>query len=801
MVVIGIDLGTSESYVSFVAKNNVDIVQNEVSKRNTASLVGYTDRERLLGDAALAQIRSNAKNTCRGFKHLLGQKVDSPLVQEEAFWSTCPLAEAADGFAGFNVTYKGQQRVMSSAQVTAAFLTKLREITEKWCQTKVTDAVIGVPSYFSDVHRQALLDACKIANISVLRLMNEYTATALAYGIYRSNEFDAEKPCTVAFCSVGHSVFSVSIVQFVKGKLTVVYEASDKAGGRDVDECLIRTFANEFQKKTGMNPLNNKKSFYKLEDAVQKTKKVLSANSEGPVNVECLMEDEDFASNITREAMEKMCGPAMEKVQSVLNRVKAMSTVPIEQIDFVEIVGGASRIPWVKEMCSAAFGKPLSTTMNADESVARGCALQAAILSPLYKVRDFKVEDCSAFSIKIGWIGSSADAEACKEEDGDTNMAGEEGEMKSVVLFPAGSATNALKAMTFYRKGPFEVSAKYGDDSPLISGTAKELGVYRVELPQSTDVKKVKVKAKVSIHGIFLIEGAQMIEEEEYEETVKEKRELPVAAVDESAEAPAEAPKEEKKYEWVDVVKKRTRSKRTDLKVSAKGAPGLSTRDWQAHADEESAIQSEMREIIETDEMRNELEGYVFNMRDKIAESGEYGQFIAVRDREHFMTELQKAEDWLYDTFDGTKAQYGDKLSSLKACGDPVAWRFNEHNMRNDWINAVAGTITNYRQAAESGGEKYGHIDPQKLATISQKCNEVQKWLEEKKATQAGLSKTQEPVLLCADMEQQNQQLAKFANDILTEPKPAPPPPPKEDKDGKKDESQGDEKPENKDVD
>jgi heat shock protein 4 len=373
--------------------------------------------------------------------------------------------------------------------------------------------------------------------------------------------------------------------------------------------------------------------------------------------------------------------------------------------------------------------------------------------------------------------------------------------MKSVVLFPAGSATNALKAMTFYRKGPFEVSAKYGDDSPLISGTAKELGVYRVELPQSTDVKKVKVKAKVSIHGIFLIEGAQMIEEEEYEETVKEKRELPVAAVDESAEAPAEAPKEEKKYEWVDVVKKRTRSKRTDLKVSAKGAPGLSTRDWQAHADEESAIQSEMREIIETDEMRNELEGYVFNMRDKIAESGEYGQFIAVRDREHFMTELQKAEDWLYDTFDGTKAQYGDKLSSLKACGDPVAWRFNEHNMRNDWINAVAGTITNYRQAAESGGEKYGHIDPQKLATISQKCNEVQKWLEEKKATQAGLSKTQEPVLLCADMEQQNQQLAKFANDILTEPKPAPPPPPKEDKDGKKDESQGDEKPENKDVD
>jgi heat shock protein 4 len=725
------------------------------------------------------------------------------------------LANAADGFAGFSVTYKGEQRVMSAPQVTAAFLTKLREITEKWCQAKIADVVIGVPSYFSDMHRQALLDACKIANISVLRLMNEHTATALAYGIYRSNEFDAEKPCTVAFCSVGHSVFSVSIVQFVKGKLNVVCEASEKAGGRDIDECLIRTFAEQFQKKTGMNPMSNKKSFFKLEDAVTKTKKVLSANSEGPVNVECLMEDEDFSSNITREAMEKMCGPAMEKVRSVLNRVKAMSTVPIDQIDFVEIIGGASRIPWVKDMCSEAFGKPLSTTMNADESVARGCALQAAILSPLYKVRDFKVEDCSPYPIKICWIGSSADAEACKdkEEDGDTTMAGAEGELKSALLFPAGSATNTVKTMTFYRKGSFEIKAQYADDAPVIPGTVKELGAYKVDLPQSTEIKKVKVRAKLSIHGIFLVEGAQMIEEEEYEETVKEKRELPSDAAPEkkpedtpaaSAEAgdakdgdtaPAEAPKEEKKFEWVDVVKMKKRTKRTELAVTASGVPGLSKKEWHALADEESKIQAEMRDIIETDEMRNDLEGYVLNTRDKIAESGEYGQFISAPDREQFLAELQKAEDWLYDTFDGTKAQYGDKLSTLKAIGDPVSWRCNEHNMRNDWINAVAGTIENYRQAAENGGEKYSHIDPQKLQSIVQKCNDVQKWLEDNKVKQASTPKTEKPVLICADMERQNQELAKFADNILKEPKPAPPPPPKEDKDEKKEETEGEAKP------
>ena len=133
--VCGIDLGASESYVAYVGKGIVDIVQNEVSKRNTATLVGFTDRERLLGDVALAQIRSNAKNTCRNFKHLLGRKLDAPDVEKEHFWSTSPLCEC-DGFAGYSVTYKGESREIPATQITAMYLTKLRDITEKWCQAK-----------------------------------------------------------------------------------------------------------------------------------------------------------------------------------------------------------------------------------------------------------------------------------------------------------------------------------------------------------------------------------------------------------------------------------------------------------------------------------------------------------------------------------------------------------------------------------------------------------------------------------------------------------------------------------------
>lgn len=831
--VIGIDLGSAESYVAYVGKGLVDVVQNEMSKRNNPTLAGFTSRERLLGDAALSQIKSNAKNTCRNMKHLLGQRLDAPDVEKEKFWSTCPLAEAADGYAGYEVEYKDEQRTFSATQITAMFLTKLREITEGWCQSKVADVVIGVPSYYSDVHRQALLDAAKIANISVLRLMNEHTATALAYGIYRSNDFDPEKPTTVVFCSMGHTIFSVSIMNFVKGKVTILCEASDKVGGRDMDECLMREFGAQFHKKVGCDPLSNKKASFKLEDAVTKTKKVLSANYEANMSCECLMEDEDFSSQINRDTFEQMCQPMMKKVQDVLDRAKATCGIPHEQIEFVEMVGGASRVPWLKKMCSEAFGdKELSFTMNADESVARGCALQAAMLSPLFKVRDFKVEDNSPYGISLGWMGSAADAEAkdasakdasAEAEDVDMKLGGADGEYKTATVFQPGSAMNSARMLTFNRKGPFDLKAEYTDAQALVPGTPTDLGTYKIELAPSAEVKKVKVKAKLSIHGIFEIENAQIVEEEEYEEVTKEKRELPAeaeaatAAEEEAPKPESEAPKEEavgeaqegddkdkeskpeekkadkpaeKKYEWVEVKKTKRRTKKTDLVVTSTGRVGHAGPVIQALMDEETKMQVEMKEIIESDEKRNDLEGYIFNTRDKV--SGAWSEFITDADRESFQRELENAENWLYDTTDPTKVMFVDKLDELKKTGDPVQWRANEDNVRGEWISAVEGTIVNYKAAGETPDEKYGHISPEKLTKIVQSCDDLKVWLEDLKAKQSAMAKTEKPVLLCSEMEKKNQELAAFANDILKEPKPAPPK--EEKKEEKMEEAAGEEK-------
>jgi len=427
------------------------------------------------------------------------------------------------------------------------------------------------------------------------------------------------------------------------------------------------------------------------------------------------------------------------------------------------------------------------------------------------------------------------------------DMVASEGEYKTSPIFPSGSVINVLKMLTFYRKGPFDLKAEYSSDAPLLPGTPQELGLFKIDLPPQSESKKIKVKAKLSIHGTFALEGAQMIEEEEYEETVKEKRELPpdepkaedgakaegepadagapspppaepspAGTVDGDAPMPdqkeawqedgttkpagengtADAKKEpekpkapEKKYEWVEVKKMKRRTKRTDLNIVEEGRPGLSLDVLQKRMDEETAMQVEMREIIDTDAKRNDLEGYIFDMRDKCASSGQYGAFIADADRDQFMTALTGAEDWLYEADDYKKVQYVEKLDELKATGDPFVWRFREDGMRDEWIAALKGTIANYEVAAAEPGEKYGHIAAEKLAKITTACVELQAWLEDGQAKQAALAKSEKPVLLCAEMEKKNKELATISDDVLKEPKPAPPKEEKKPEDEKKEET------------
>eukprot|EP00929_Paragymnodinium_shiwhaense_P058004 TRINITY_DN29056_c0_g1_i1.p1 TRINITY_DN29056_c0_g1~~TRINITY_DN29056_c0_g1_i1.p1 ORF type:complete len:816 (-),score=208.45 TRINITY_DN29056_c0_g1_i1:178-2625(-) len=799
--VIGIDLGSSDSYVAYVGKGVVDVVQNEVSKRQTSTLVGFTQRERLLGDAALAQVKSNAKNTCRNFKHVLGHSADEAQVEQEHFWSTCPIedqdSENGRLVGGFSVTYQSQRRWFSAQEVAAMFLTKLREIAETWCQSKVADVVIGVPAYYGHAQRQALLEAARIANVSVLSLMNEHTATALAYGIYRTNDFDAEKPCIVAFCSMGHVVFSVSIVQFWKGKLSVLCEASEKIGGRDMDECLIRAFADQFEKKTGLRVLESKKAILKLEDAVTKTKKILSANNEADLVCECLMEDEDFASKITRESFEAMCEPLMSRLQAVLERAKAQSGLGVEQVDFVEMVGGASRVPWVKALCSQAFGgKDLSTTMNADESVARGCALQAAILSPLYKVREFSVEEFLPATVRVVWMNDATVTEPdCVAEDGSSAVEelSDESAHRAAVVFPAGAQLGHCRTVSFWRLGTFEFCTQRLDKDGTV---IEELASYCVHLAPQEQAQKVLVSFQLTLHGTVEMTGVQVETVETYAETVREQQEVPVPPTEEATAEPAEASQEggqdaaaprpppASNLQWVDVTVEKSRTVLADVNFTCSAKHGFSEEELQAKSAAEDAMQADMREIIDTDEKRNDLEGYIFNMRANLQREGIYGPFASASDREKFNTELTKAEDWLLDCYDASKAEYVDKLLFLKKTGDEIARRYTEAQHRDEWISSLSGSIAKYRGIAQRPCDKYEHILPARLSEIENLCGQAQSWLDEMRGQQDRLTKMERPVLECNMLQTQLEALTRDVEQIMKDPKVALPtgPVPEEDK-------------------
>merc|ERR1719316_2455309 len=592
--------------------------------------------------------------------------------------------------------------------------------------------------------------------------MHEHAAVALSYGIYRSNDFDAEKPLNVMFVNSGHAHTSAFVASFVRGKLTVLSEASTAyVSGRAMDLTLMKYFGGQFQKKYGCDPLSNKKARFKLEEAVRKTKSILSANAEATISIECLMEDEDLGGKIDRPEFEAMCADMVPMLTKVLEDALSLSGLAKEELHFVEVSGGSCRVPWIKNTISAVTGvENLSCTLNMDECVARGCALQAAMLSPLFKVRDFKVVDKPKFPVSINWTDagcSGADGEDVQMED----MEESQGKGKSALLFPATTEIPQLKNVSFKRKSAFEVSLEYKEPANLPAGAKPALGKFEIALAPTETARKVRVLTELDLHGMARVQKAELLEEEEYEETIKEKREVTEAPASPEAEAPAEAgetaeapaeedaeaekkeekkeeKKKEPKFEWVEVKKKKRRTKVTDLPITRTGVAGMTSAKLSEAADAETQMQAEMRDIEETENAQNDLESYVYNMRDKTSEGGQYGEFILPADREVLHAELQKAEDWLYDHFDATKVQFVEKLAELQKLGEPAAQRFKSMEARADYLPEVEKTIAHYRALAESTEEKYAHIAAEK-------------------------------------MQQKQQDISQMADKIMAEPKPAPP--------------------------
>jgi heat shock 70kDa protein 1/2/6/8 len=378
-VAIGIDLGTTYSCVGVYRNGTCEIIANDQGNRTTASWVAFNDVERLIGDSAKAQFSSNPTNTVFDAKRLLGRKLSDSSVQADMkHWPFKVTGDSSDK-PRVTVTFQGNEKTFTPEEISAMILTKMKETAETYLGTTVSKAVITVPAYFNDSQRQATKDAATIAGLECLRIINEPTAAAVAYGLDKTSQ--GEK--NVLIFDLGGGTFDVSVLTIDEGIFEVKSTGGDThLGGDDFDNRLIDYVMEEFKKKTKCDVKGNKKVMSRLKKAVEQAKRTLSNSTTSTVEVDSLFEGNDCNVTLTRAKFENLCGDLFQNCIKTVESTLRDSKLGKSDIHEIVLVGGSTRIPKVQQMLTEFFnGKELCKSINPDEAVAYGAAVQAAILS------------------------------------------------------------------------------------------------------------------------------------------------------------------------------------------------------------------------------------------------------------------------------------------------------------------------------------------------------------------------------------------------------------------------------------
>ncbi|KAM3968070.1 heat shock protein 70Cb isoform 2-T2 [Aphomia sociella] len=802
MSVIGIDFGNESCYIAVAKAGGIETIANDYSLRGTPSCVAFSPKNRILGVAAKNQMVTNMKNTVFGFKRLLGRKFSDPFVQKELKHFPFKVEQRPDGGIGIRINYLGEDNVFSPEQITAMLFTKLKDIATTALQTQINDCVISVPSYFTNAERNSLLDAAAIAGLNVLRLMNETTATALSYGIYKQDlPTPEEKPRNVVFVDFGHSSLQVSACAFNKGKLRVLATASDpQCGGRDIDMALAEYFTQDFITRLKLDARKNQRAFLRLLQEVEKLKKQMSANSTRlPINIECFMEERDVSSDLQRVQMEQICAETFTRAERTMRALLHNAKLRPEDIYSVEIVGGSTRIPAVKGLIEQVFGKHASTTLNQDEAVSRGCALQCAMLSPAVRVREFAITDVQPYAVRLAW-------DAARGEDTDMEV------------FPAFHQAPFSKMLTFYRKEPFTVSAYYSDQVPYPESFIGQWHIKDVQPTSEGESQKVKLKVRVNIHGIITVASASLVEKkqdasqteniemENANENTQNSQEAPMETNGSPQEQQQNGPESQEvredemkgepqqKQSWTQRVgqwfsgdkskeKKKVLVKTIELPIDAR-THGFSQHELNAYMEQEGKMQAQDRQEKERADARNALEEYVYELRGKLSEGDTLHDFVAEEQRNRLVNQLDALEQWLYDEGEDQNRQvYSDKLTELKTEGEPIKQRRLEFELRPGALDDFALAIQLANKAIDlykGGDAKYAHLAEADIQKVVDASKNALNWLESARQTLAHTPRYQQPPHTTHQIRQERQNFENIVNPMLNKPKPkekTPPPP------------------------